>query len=149
VVEGSRIALLDESDRAALITQLIEHDPGLLQLPELLKLTQVVQKSHSGPLPSPEDFAQYERALAGSCDRILSMAERQQSFAHEISRRRLDGDFREALRGQACALLLGLMGTAACVVTAQMGADWRVSAGLGAAAMGLLVVPFLRGTRGN
>ena len=134
-------AVLNEPSKAALIAQILEHDPGLL------RIAQVVQKSHRGPLPAPEDFADYERALAGSCDRILKMAERQQEFAYDLNKRRLEGDFGETRWGQACAVLLALAGTTACVVTAHIGADWRVSAGLGAAAVGLLVVPFLRGAK--
>ena len=129
---------LGEPSQAALISRLAGHDAGLL------RIAQVVQKSHSGPLPAPEDFAAYEKALEGSCDRILTMVEKQQEFAHALSKRRLDGDFSETRWGQVCAVLLALAGTTACVVTARMGADWRVSAGLGAAAVGLLVVPFLR-----
>ena len=107
-------------------------------------MMQVIQKSHSGPLPPPEDFAEYEKALAGSCDRILKMAEKQQDYVYEINKRRLDGDFSEARWGQVCAVILGLVGIAACVYTVHMGADWRVSTGLGAGAVGLLIVPFLR-----
>ncbi|MGH8044915.1 MAG: DUF2335 domain-containing protein, partial [Stenotrophomonas sp.] len=77
--ERNAFALLDESSKVALITQLLEQDPGLL------RVAQVVQKSHSGPLPSPEDFADYERALVGSCERILKMAERQQEVAYDLN----------------------------------------------------------------
>lgn len=138
------LARLDESGKATLIAQFVEQSPGLLDRPELIRIAQVVQKSHSGPLPAPEDFAEYEKALPGSCDRILKMAEKQQDYVYEINKRRLNGDFSEARWGQVCAVLLGLVGIAACVFTAQIGADWRVSTGLGAGAVGLLIVPFLR-----
>jgi len=68
-------------------------------------------------------------------------------FAYDLNKRRLEGDFGETRWGQACAVLLALAGTTACVVTAHIGADWRVSVGLGAAVVRLLVVPFLRGAK--
>lgn len=43
----------------------------------------IEQKSYSGPLPAPEDFAEYEKILPGSTDRILKMAEKQ--VDHRIS----------------------------------------------------------------
>ena len=35
-------------------------------------------KSYSGPIPSAEEFARYEEVHAGSADRLMSMAEREQ-----------------------------------------------------------------------
>ncbi len=141
VAERGAPDALEQSSQTAVVAHCTTQDAGLLRIP------QVVQTSHSGPLPAPEDFAAYERALVGSCDRILKMAEKQQEFAHDLTRRRLDGDLSETRWGQVCAVLLALAGTTACVATAHMGADWRVSAALGAAAIGLLIVPFLRKRR--
>lgn len=141
VAERRAPAAPEQSSKAALVSKSAAQDAGLL------RIAQVMQTSHSGPLPAPEDFAAYEKALVGSCDRILKMAEKQQEFAHDLTRRRLNGDLSETRWGQTCALLLALAGTTACVATAHMGADWRVSTGLGAAAIGLLIVPFLRKRR--
>ncbi len=38
----------------------------------------------SGPLPAPEDFKKYEQILPGAADRILKMAENEQSFRHTL-----------------------------------------------------------------
>ena len=40
--------------------------------------------SWSGPLPLPADFRQYEETLPGAAERILQLAERQQSHRHQI-----------------------------------------------------------------
>ena len=54
-------------------------------LPEEQKL-QVVEQVHStamsyqGPLPHPKDLEQYEQTLPGAAERILSMAEKEQSI---------------------------------------------------------------------
>lgn len=55
---------------------------------EVLKnsLTLTRHSIHSGPIPAPEQFAQYEQILPGSADRILCMAEeslRQQGQARD------------------------------------------------------------------
>lgn len=36
-------------------------------------------RSYSGPIPSAEEFARYEEVLPGSADRLISMAEREQT----------------------------------------------------------------------
>lgn len=121
--------------------------PIVLERPELLEIIQIMRKSHSGPLPAPDDFAAYERALPGSCERIMAMAESQLKFSQKVSLRLTDGNFREARWGQLCAFFLALVGMVGCVFTSYHGADWRVSLGLGAGAVGLLIIPFLRRRR--
>lgn len=143
--DGSNpLARLDESAKATIIAQFVEQSPGLLDRPELIRIAQVVQKSHSGPLPAPEDFAEYEKALPGSCDRILKMAEKQQDYVYDINKIRIKGDLVEARFGQVFAFILGLCGIAACTYTAIINAPWQVSTSLGAGGLALLIVPFLR-----
>lgn len=77
----------------------------------------------------------------------MAMAESQLSFSHNVSLRLAEGDFREARWGQLCAFFLALVGMAGCVFTSYHGADWRVSLGLAAGAVGLLIIPFLRRRR--
>lgn len=43
---------------------------------------QFVAAQYSGPLPLPQHYAQYEEILPGAADRILSMAEKEQSHRH-------------------------------------------------------------------
>ncbi|MCY4521927.1 MAG: DUF2335 domain-containing protein [Caldilineaceae bacterium] len=50
-------------------------------LPEEPTSFELHVRSHSGPLPSPEDLAAYEAAVPGAGDRILSMAERRLEMA--------------------------------------------------------------------
>lgn len=42
----------------------------------------LARENFSGPLPHPKHFERYECILAGSADRILSMAEREQKHRH-------------------------------------------------------------------
>ena len=41
-------------------------------------------KFHSGPLPTPEDFAKYELTLKGSAERMLTMAENELKSIQEM-----------------------------------------------------------------
>lgn len=45
---------------------------------------QEVACHYSGPLPPPEDFAEYEKAHPGTCAAILRMAEMQVAHRHEV-----------------------------------------------------------------
>jgi uncharacterized membrane protein len=55
---------------------------------EIVSMALTIVKRHSGPIPSPESFAAYEKVLPGSADRIIGMAERIQQ--HEIRVREAD-----------------------------------------------------------
>lgn len=39
----------------------------------------ILTRTYVGPLPTPNDFGPYERALPGAADRILTMAEKEQA----------------------------------------------------------------------
>ncbi|MFD2961024.1 MULTISPECIES: DUF2335 domain-containing protein [Olivibacter] len=53
-----------------------------------------IQKSRSGPLPSPEDLAEYANIIPNGAERIMAMAEKEQNHRHDlnntISRRELN-----------------------------------------------------------
>jgi uncharacterized membrane protein len=72
-------------------------------------VTASLRRRHSGPLPPPDDFIIYESALPGSAERILAMAEKEQSHRHEIDRQISRSDVREHRRigrGQLFGLLV-------------------------------------------
>ncbi len=62
-----------------------------------------------GPLPAPETFQAYENTLAGTADRLLTMAEKQQEHSHaqQAVRQQLAG--RLARRGQWIGLLVTVL----------------------------------------
>ena len=63
------------------------------------------QTIYQGPLPSPEDFAAYERVLPGAADRILKMAETQATHRQGLERRALSGDLVKAMMGTILAYI--------------------------------------------
>jgi uncharacterized membrane protein len=71
------------------------------RLPSGRGQVQVVQETqiHHGPMPSPQDFAAYERALPGAADRILKMAETQATHRQGLERFAVRGDYYKAMMG--------------------------------------------------
>lgn len=52
-------------------------------LPESVRLAAIQQSQYSGPLPPPALYQEFEKVLPGSAERILAMAEKEQSHRHE------------------------------------------------------------------
>jgi uncharacterized membrane protein len=75
--------------------------PDNNRLPPGGRQVQLVQETqiHQGPIPSPQDFAAYERVLPGAADRILKMAETQATHRQGLERFAVQGDFFKAMMG--------------------------------------------------
>ena len=72
-----------------------------------LESLSIVSHSHfSGPLPSPGVLAGYEDTHAGLADRVVSMAEREQSHRHGMEREALSEGVAFRRRGQHYALAI-------------------------------------------
>lgn len=64
---------------------------------------------YEGPLPPPADLAQYEQVSPGFADRIIQMAEKEQSFRHEDIKT-VRGIQRKIIgRGQILGFILSLV----------------------------------------
>ena len=82
-----------------------------------------VERSHSGPIPSPEDLDYYKQVLPDAPDRILRMAEQNAQSFRDLTMRRLDGQIniekdrhREVSTGQVSGLMaVGMMSVVAIV----------------------------------
>jgi uncharacterized membrane protein len=68
--------------------------------------------AHSGPIPSPETIAGYEKVLAGAADRIIKMAEKEQGHRHQIQINHQSNQVRLTFVGQLLAFLMGFSGIA-------------------------------------
>lgn len=68
--------------------------------------------SHSGPIPSPEVIGGYEKVLAGSADRIIKMAEREQGHRHQLQLRGQSQQATLTFVGQLFAFIMGFSGIA-------------------------------------
>lgn len=86
--------------------EILQIDPASIRQ---IALSVVQESSHSGPLPSAEQYRQYEEILPGAAERILRMAEKEQDGRLEWQRKALDASIRFRHRGQTFAgILAGL-----------------------------------------
>jgi uncharacterized membrane protein len=65
---------------------------------------------YSAPIPPPELLAGYERALPGCAERIVAMAEKEQSHRHDMQKKELEARLKMMQRGQYFAFGLGAVG---------------------------------------
>lgn len=67
------------------------------------------RQSFSGPLPPPHILADYEQITTGAADRIISMAEREQTHRHTIESTAISGELQKRTRGQIFAFALAVL----------------------------------------
>lgn len=104
----------------------------------------------SGPLPDPDSFAKYESILPGSAERILKMAEKEQSARHELNFYQAKKESRDSFAGIIVAAGLGIAGLVAGVLAAVLVpgvAGASVGAIFGVSGIGSIAVSVLNGTR--
>jgi uncharacterized membrane protein len=78
----------------------------------------------SGPIPPPSAMEGYERAMPGSVDRIIGMAERQASHRQSIEAKVVEGNVLAQRTGQVIAgslLALIVIGSFVCVLLGHSG----------------------------
>lgn len=70
--------------------------------------TMMEQSSYSGPLPKPSDFAAYKETLPSAPERIMTMAEEEQTHRHTLEKQIVGSAARENLIGQILAFILAI-----------------------------------------
>lgn len=104
----------------------------LAQLPPkhvaIIRETLIEHSYHSGPLPSPETLEQYGKVVPGLAEKIVGMAEREQTHRHELEREDLKQDRREASRGQYLGFVTILLLIVAALLALWLG-SWPVALG--------------------
>src|SRR5690606_26344451 len=61
-----------------------------------------------GPIPPPGLLQAYEDVCPGAAERIIALAEKEQSFGHQITGAALDAESKQNRRGQVCAVIVAL-----------------------------------------
>lgn len=117
---------------------------------ELARLLAIRQTSvthtytHSGPLPSPDDFKRYDAVVPGAADRIVKMAENQQAHRMTIEMHAVIEQLKQSGRGQMFGLVIALVMIAASTWMVVTGHD--VAGGcLGGTTLVALVTVFVTG----
>lgn len=107
-------------------------------------LTQVVSKSHSGPIPSAEELEHLERVLPGLANRVVNMAETEQSVRHSTTQSIITKEFALRSKGQWLAILAMCLLLATVSYIAHLG-DTQSAAWLGGATIVAVVSVFVTG----
>jgi uncharacterized membrane protein len=105
------------------------------------RVTKLIQRSHRGPLPAPEDFAHYDQTLPGGAERIMCLTEKEQDHRHRIERRLVLGEYGVRFLGQFAALFSLMVVAALVAFCAYVGQPLTASL-LGAC--GAIVIAFLK-----
>jgi len=71
-------------------------------------VAQHTQVTYSGPIPPAAQFAQYEHVCPGAADRLLKMAEGQQSHRQHLEAAVVGGNLQAQTRGAWFAFILAL-----------------------------------------
>ncbi|MDB0600476.1 DUF2335 domain-containing protein [Tenacibaculum maritimum] len=88
-----------------------------------LSFTLIQEKSHSGPLPDAETLIQYDSVIPGGADRIMKMAEKQQSHRISIETKVVSSQSSQSKLGQVFGLIIGLAGIGCGTYLASVGQD--------------------------
>lgn len=122
-------------------------DDVLASLPEeqreiIIGSMVAMQKSYSGPLPAPEDFAAYEKTLPGATDRILKMAELSLGSRMENEKLIISSKVTQSGRGQILgAVLVSVFGIFS-LILGLLGHDWLAGV-IAVCDIGFLAVVFV------
>lgn len=98
---------------------------GEIQLPgiPLASHVEVREEYFSGPLPSPDALFGYDRALPGTANRIIALAEQEATHRHAMERQLVNIHGRNSMFGIVSAFVLGLAAILGGVYAAVHGAD--------------------------
>lgn len=108
---------IEESDPS--VTKISPED--LDDLPEKVRSAVVQASRFSGPLPPPDLYEEYEKVLPGSADRILAMAEKEQSQRHTFEDKMLVQHSGEIKLGQKMGGFVAIICVGGAVVCAISG----------------------------
>ncbi len=114
---------------------------------EAIKALMIIkEEAFEGPIPPPSLFREYEAILPGSADRILNLAEKQQTHRIEIEKSAVNSQMKQGERGQIFGFIIFLIGIALTVVFIIF--DMKTFAGIFATGtMAVIIGLFILGKR--
>ena len=119
----------------------------------LLQHQQVSGELHLGPIPHPDTLKAYGDIAADLPERIVKMAEGEQTHRHEMEREALDANIDDLKRGrsetrlgQVCGLVVGLTALISGAYMAVHGVQWGGSL-IGGGTVAALVAVFVYGRK--
>jgi len=82
----------------------------------------VLAQTYSGPIPPASELSNYEAITPGFAERIMTMAEKNQSHDHDIQSRSLTAARWEVHIGQVCAVIITALAFGTAIVMTKYGA---------------------------
>ncbi len=82
-----------------------------------------VQKSHSGPLPDAETLENYARIIPNGAERVMAMAEKEQSFRHELTTKVSKRQLNQIFSGQLFGFIIVILGIGGGILLAYSGKE--------------------------
>ena len=130
-----------EQSESTLLRQELETELKSLSVPpekreNVIQRVLTLVESYRGPLPHPRHFGQFEEILPGSAERILRMAENEQSYRHGMGRNIVRAESSYASKGQLIGafVIIALIGCA--LYSIILGSTTGAGLFLGAGALG-------------
>jgi uncharacterized membrane protein len=105
-----------------------------------------VVETHIGPIPRPEDIAEYNKHIPDGANRIMKMAEDQSKHRIEMERIIVTEQQSQSTRGQIFGLIIAVFGIGAGAIVAIMGHD-AVGGAIAGTTVVTLVYAFITGRR--
>ena len=101
-------------------------------------------ESYSGPLPSADQLAAYDKVKPGAADRIIIMAEEYAKHSRELEKTALSLEGKTRLRGQLLGVVVVLSVLGTCVLALDLGYE-RFAIALGTGTLVALAFVFVLG----
>ncbi|MBW9248630.1 MAG: DUF2335 domain-containing protein [Acidithiobacillus ferriphilus] len=103
----------------------------------------IITASWTGPLPPPQALQQFDNIIPGGAERILAMAEQQQSARIAYEQTVLNASVKEASRGQWLGSLISLSSVLGAIALAIIGITSKAHAVFYGVSVALLGVPLM------
>lgn len=113
---GNNLTEVPESSELGDVAELCNTSEGKRRLLALISTS----THHEGPLPDPETLQGYEHIIPGAAQRILRMAESEQTHRHALDIQHLQGAIERDKRGQWLGFAIALT----CLCLAGFTAYW-------------------------
>ena len=104
----------------------------------IVHVARTVVEQYHGPLPHPEHLERYERVLSGAADRIIRMAEKEQSHRQKLESGVITWNAAEDILGRVSGLLVSIGFIVGAVVCAYLDQPLVGVAMVGAGAAGII-----------
>ena len=81
----------------------------------------MVSQEFSGPLPPPTVLNEYNRVVPNAAERIIAMAEKEQEHRIKAEQTLIEGEIKQAKRGQIMGFIIAMLLTATAIYLAIIG----------------------------